>query len=95
MISDELLQLNVDIELQNICREILQMNKCDDEWAEIESCDMFQTSNYCGGYVVEEQAFWFSYFDAHQKEWWFELRTEQLIPVLEGELLHLDLKEPL
>lgn len=37
----EHIQLQVDNELKSICREIQSESKTDDEWAEIQSCDMF------------------------------------------------------
>lgn len=58
---EKLPRLRVDPELQNICREITLMNKTAEEWSKVESSDMFQTQHYCGGYISEEQAFWFSY----------------------------------
>ena len=48
------------------------------QWAEIESCDMFQTSNYCGGFDADEQAFCFSYFDPNNQEFWFQIDLQQV-----------------
>ena len=53
-------QLEVDEELKNICRQILNENKSHKEWDEIESDDMFQSPKYCGGYDAAEQEFTFS-----------------------------------
>ncbi|MBN1906327.1 MAG: hypothetical protein JW927_14645 [Deltaproteobacteria bacterium] len=87
-------QLKVDDELLSICNKIHAEGKSDEEWAEIESCDMFQSPKYCGGYDATEQGFWFSYYDQNKKEWWFEITTESLNKIIKGELQYLDLYEP-
>lgn len=87
-------QLQVDDELKSICREIQSESKIDDEWAEIQSCDMFQTKKYCGGYDAIEQSFWFSYYDKNESEWWFEISLSQIRKIVDGELNYLDLYEP-
>lgn len=87
-------QLKVDEELLSLCNEIHSAGKTDEQWAEIESCDMFQTKKYCGGYDATEQGFWFSYYDQDQTEWWFEFTTESLSKITSGKLQYLDLYEP-
>ena len=87
-------QLEIDGELVEICREIFAEGKTDDEWSEIESCDMFQSSHYCGGYDGVEQEFSFSYFEISEKEWWFQLPLADVKKVIEGELKYIDLSEP-
>ena len=87
-------QLKVDEELLSLCKEIQSEGKSDEQWAEIESCDMFQTKNYCGGYDACEHGFWFSYYDQNKTEWWFEITTELLSKIINGDLKYLDLYEP-
>lgn len=87
-------QLEIDNELIRLCKEIQAEGKTDDEWSEIESCDMFQTGKYCGGYEAIEQGFWFSHYDQNGKEWWFEITTESIAKIISGDLQYLDLYEP-
>ena len=87
-------QLQIDEELRAICIKIQSEGKSEEEWAQIESCDMFQTEQYCGGYDSAEQGFWFSYYDKNNKEWWFEITTELLTKIINGEWQYLDLYEP-
>ncbi len=87
-------QLEIDSELISLCRKIEAEEKSDREWSEVESCDMFQTEKYCGGYDAIEQGFWFSYYDKSGKEWWFEITTEAIAQIIAGKLQYLDLYEP-
>ena len=68
-----------------ICKEILEENKSDDQWAEIESDDMFQQGNYEGGFDATEMEFCFSVYENGQ-EYWFQF------PLSEVELFDLRLK---
>jgi hypothetical protein len=54
-----------------ICKEILSENKTAEEWAEIESDDIFQRGNYEGGFDATGMTFCFSVSE-HGKECWFE-----------------------
>lgn len=88
-------QLLIDDELLAICNEIYKENKLDEDWAKIESCDMFQSKRFCGGYSAEEQAFGFSYYDETDKEWWFEITLSSLDRVINGQLQYFDLYDPI
>ncbi len=87
-------QLTVDEELVEICRRITSEGKTEDEWAEIESCDMFQSEHYCGGYDAIEQLFCFSYYSSSGKEWWFHFTLDEASHVVNGPLKYLDIYEP-
>ncbi|MDP6555956.1 MAG: hypothetical protein QGG71_14900 [Pirellulaceae bacterium] len=67
----------IDDEFRSICQEIVAEDKTEDEWAEIESCDMFQTQKYCGGFEADEEEFCFSAY-LTDREYWFQLSLEQV-----------------
>lgn len=80
------MELQVNGELRQICREILAANKTEEEWAEIESDDMFQSGSFVGGFDADERAFCFSYYDAGRDEYWFQLTLDEAREVAAGEL---------
>lgn len=63
-------QINDDF--LNICSQIIGENRSVEEWAGIESDDMFQEGIYTGGFDATEMEFTFSVF-IDQKEYWFQL----------------------
>ena len=66
-------------ELLDICRHVLEEQKTIDEWAEIESDDMFQSEHFCGGFDATERAFCFSlYDDDNGREYWFQLTLDDV-----------------
>ena len=78
------MQVQVTNEFAEICRQILAENKSEEEWALIESDDMFQTKNYVGGFDATEMAFCFSYFDARREEFWFQCTLAQVGDIAGG-----------
>lgn len=80
------MKINVTDEFKTICEDIMRRNMSDDDWAEIESDDMFQTNSYCGGYDADEEAFCFSYYDENDDEYWFQLNLKEISNVVTGEL---------
>ena len=54
-----------------ICKEILAENKSIEEWAEIESDDMFQAGIYEGGFDATGMEFCFSVYE-NDNEYWFQ-----------------------
>ncbi len=62
--------------------QILSENKTIEEWALIESDDMFQKGNYTGGFDATEMEFCFSVIENY-KEFWFQLSLETIIDVVE------------
>jgi hypothetical protein len=84
-------QLKVDKELIDICIQIKNENKNDQQWSLIESCDMYQTKNYCGGYDGIEQDFEFSYYE-NNIEYWFSFSTFEVDKIINGDLQYIDLR---
>ena len=79
----------VSADLLTIFRKIVEENKSNDEWAEVESDDMFQTVHYSGGFDATEMAFCFSHFDPNGGEFWFQLSLDEVSSVAnagEGEV---------
>lgn len=83
----------VDEELIGICREIVSENRTSDEWALVESGDMFQTRKYCGGYDADESAFCFSVY-RDDGEYWFQLSLDEAGRVLRGETISIQARIP-
>ncbi|MCG8333086.1 MAG: hypothetical protein MJE63_01110 [Proteobacteria bacterium] len=80
------MDIKIDEEFFLICKEIIDENKSEDEWSEIESDDMFQSASYCGGYDADEESFCFSYYDSDKKEFWFQITLKEVKTVVEGKL---------
>ncbi len=68
----------IDHDLMTICREIVTENLSEEQWAEIESCDMFQRGGYCGGFDADDVFFNFSYYDEHKIRWCFSLTLDEV-----------------
>ena len=75
-----------------ICEEILEGKRTEEEWAEFESDDMFQSKSFIGGYDADEMAFCFSYYNENGEEFWFQLTLAEIEKVVTGELLKLQLR---
>ncbi len=69
-------------ELKNICKQIIEQDKSQGEWAEIESDDLFQTTSFEGGYDATAKEFVFSYFT--HTEYWFQLSLDQVRNIHNG-----------
>jgi hypothetical protein len=67
----------------SICREILEENKSENEWAEIESDDMFQEGNYEGCFDATEMEFCFSVFE-NGEEFWFQFPLNKIQSFIEN-----------
>jgi hypothetical protein len=78
------MEIKVNDEFRTISRRILDENKDEAQWAEIESDDMFQTESFVGGYDADEEAFCFSYYDETGKELWFQLTLDEIREVANG-----------
>ncbi|WP_428261520.1 hypothetical protein [Haliangium sp.] len=77
------MRIPIDEEFRQIAREILAENKDVDEWADIESDDMFQQGRYAGGGDADEGEFCFSYYGP-DGEFWFQMTLAQLEEVAAG-----------
>lgn len=85
--------MNIDQEFYEVCKEIIDENKSIEEWRQIESSDMFQTDNYCGGYDATEDAFCFSYFDTNDNEFWFQLTLKDIEEILDKKKEYLNVRK--
>lgn len=79
------MQLDVDPEFRSICQEIVAEDQTEEEWAETESDDMFQSESYVGGYDADEEAFCFSYYAPDDQEYWFEVTLAEAKAIAAGE----------
>ena len=84
------MQIVPDEEFLAICREIVAEDHSDEEWAEIESDDMFQTDSYCGGYDAIEEAFTFSYYAPDGEEYWFQLTLAEINALAAGRQISIE-----
>jgi hypothetical protein len=81
----------VDDTLRQICREIIEEQRSQAGWAEVESDDMFQSGNYVGGFDADEQAFCFSVYRP-DGEYWFQISLQQVYDIVDGKLQNLKLR---
>jgi hypothetical protein len=80
------MMLTLHADFRAIATEIVDEGKTIDEWAEIESDDMFQRGAYCGGFDATEMQFTFSFFDPGGREFWFQLSLADLNEVATGRI---------
>jgi hypothetical protein len=78
------MNIKVDEEFLKICRLILSKNLSEDEWAKIESGDMFQEKQYVGGFEGIEKAFCFSFYDHDNQEFWFQVTLGEINEIVDG-----------
>ena len=78
------MDIPIEEELKGICKDILAENKSEQQWAEIESDDMFQTAMFCGGYDADENEFCFSYFSSDDNEYWFQISLSDVTDIASG-----------
>ena len=84
----------VDAELIEICKEIKAKNYSLEKWKMADSCDMFQSKHYCGGFDADDQLFWFSYFDNDNKESYFKMDLIDVVNIINGSKKALVLEDP-
>lgn len=77
------MEIPIESELVMICREIKDKALSIEQWSEIESDDLFQTSQYTGGFDADEKEFCFSYF-SDDVEYWFQLDLKLAQKISEG-----------
>ena len=68
----------VDEEFLLLAKKIVAEGLDESQWVEIEADDMFQTTNYAGGFDATELAFCFSFFGDSPEELWFQLTLDEL-----------------
>ena len=81
------MDIKITDEFIDICEDILSEEKSEDEWALIESDDMFQSDSFCGGYNADEMSFCFSYYATDGKEYWFQLTLDEIEKIVNKSLL--------
>lgn len=86
------MKMLIDDEFRQICEMISKENKTDHDWSLIESSDMFQTDSYCGGFDSTEKAFCFSYYNRDGKEFWFQIRLEDIKNILEKKINSVEIR---
>lgn len=78
-------------EFIDICKEILAENKTEEEWAEIESDDQFQTDHYIGGFDATEMEFCFAVW-IDGAEYWFQLPLADIEKVVTGIITEVEIR---
>lgn len=86
------LSLEVSPEFRAICEEIIEAQRDEDEWAEVESDDMFRSASFCGGFEASERAFTFSYYDERKCEYWLQVTLDEAREIAEGRRISLVLR---
>ena len=77
------MRVPIDEDLRRIAESIVQEKKSVDEWAEVESDDMFQEGDFSGGFDADEGEFCFSYYGA-DGEVWFQMSLAQVEEIASG-----------
>lgn len=84
------MKIEIDNNLIKIFKDITQMDLSIQEWREIESCDMFQNKNYCGGFDADEDEFTFSLY-LNNTEYWFQISLDKINKILKKEIKCIDI----
>jgi hypothetical protein len=82
--------IKLDDKFRSICQEIIETNKTEEEWAEIEASDMFQDERYCGGFDASSNTFVFGYYADDGKQFSFLLNLKEISEVLSGRMTKVD-----
>lgn len=82
--QEHFVDIPITEELVGLLKKIKTEGKSLEEWAEIESDDMFQSGRFVGGYDADEAAFCFSYFDIDGGEYWFQFTLSDVDDLLVG-----------
>ncbi len=73
----------VKSEFVEIAQKIKLEDKTEDQWAELESSDMFQKGDYVGGFDAIEMEFTFSLYEEGQ-QFWFQLPLRDVLDIAAG-----------
>ena len=79
------MHIEINEELLKILCDINNENKSLTQWREIESDDMFSSEHFVGGFDATEDAFCFSYYDADNNEYWFQLTLAEINDIINHE----------
>ena len=85
--------VNIGDEFIRVCKGIVNQRKSPEEWAKIESDDMFQGKGYEGGFDATEMAFCFSIYE-NEKEYWLQLSLDEVKSIVDGKVAQVDVKPP-
>ncbi len=78
------MRIKIDDELKSICQTILDMDKTEDEWVELESVDMFQGENHCGGFDACERLFTVGKYVNGEELYTIQFTLEQVPMITRG-----------
>lgn len=84
------LKINSDFIL--ICKQIQDKNYNLENWCLNESCDQFQTNDFCGGFDATEEEFYFSYYDKDGNEYWFQFPLTIVDKIIRGQLKEIEIR---
>lgn len=88
------MKLLIQEEFLGICNEILDRKISLEDWKSIESDDLFQSTNFKGGFDATEMEFTFSYYNLKAEEFWFQISLDDIHRVVQGFIAELDLRTP-
>lgn len=83
--------IKVEEDFKIICNNILSEKKSLEEWAKIESDDMFQEGRFCGGFDANEGEFCFSVC-LNEKEFWFQFSLNDAKKIILDEIQIIDIR---
>ena len=86
------MKLIANNELLEIFNDILNRKLTLTQWSEIESCDEFQTDNFCGGFDATEMEFCFSYYDKNKTEYWFQKSMNEIKEIISGKVTEFEIR---
>lgn len=87
------MKFNIDKDFLHICKKIVEEDLNLEEWAEIESDDMFQEGAFTGGYDADEEAFCFSFYEG-KAEYWFQVTMLEIEQILSNQVKTIDMYLP-
>ena len=83
------MEIPISRELKEICVEVQETGYSLEQWAEIESDDMFQNGSYCGGFDADEGEFCFSFYSSSGQELWFQIDLDLAYRIANGSPLSI------
>lgn len=81
----------IESDFYAICTQIISEGKTADEWAELESDDLFSEGNYEGGFDATEMEFCFRVY-VDEQEYWFQLPLNEVEQVCLNQKTEIDLR---
>lgn len=80
-IKNDFMTHRVNSDFKAICQTIMKEDKSLEQWALIESDDMFEKGKYVGGFDATEMEFCFSVRE-DGNEYWFQISLEEVKDVV-------------